>query len=240
MIDPYVYEGTNILKNKFDIRNAESLKETEADYIGAAITMLRMQNIKIKSMFDCQKIHKELFGDLYSWAGKFRTIDIYKGESILDGKSIDYVFAFYIKQAIEDLDKEFKTVNWKTLYEKEIIEKICYFISELWHIHPFREGNTRTTAILLYFLIKQNGLHVNYDFLANNSKYFRNALVLSSLYSSSKKEYLLGIVSDSITLKNISSKKYENIDGYEVNKYAYTDHTMKKLKTIKKPKDWKN
>ena len=65
------------------------------------------------------------------------------------------------------------------------------------------------------------------------------ALALSCLYSASKKEYLLGIVSDSITVKNVSSKKYETIEGMEVRKYSYTNHTMKKLKTIEKPSDWK-
>lgn len=240
MIDPYVYKDTNVLKNKFNIKDPDELEKRESIFVTMRSIELRESNFKIASIFDCLKIHKYLFEKLFTWAGKPRTIDIYKGESILDGKSIDYVFAFYINQALEDLNKEYKATRWEELEEKEKIEKICYFVSEFWHIHPFREGNTRTTSMMLFFLVKQAGLHINVDFLAKNGKYFRNALVLSSLYSSSKKEYLLGIVSDSVTLKNISSEKYENIDGYEVDKYAYTDHTMKKLKTIKKPKDWKN
>lgn len=90
----------------------------------------------------------------------------------------------------------------------------------------------------LYLLIKQSGLHINLDFLSRNGKYFRNALVLSCLYSSSKSEYLLGIVQDAVTQKNISSKKYETIDGFEVNKYSYTKHTIEKVKTIKDMNDW--
>lgn len=240
MQDPYVYEGTDVLINKLDIRDADTLEKAESDFLIIAVQNLKNSNFKIRKIQDCLKIHKHLFSELYSWAGKLRTIDIYKGESLLDGKSIDYVFAWYLEQAIEELQAEYQKVDWGKLKTEEKIEKICYFVSEFWHIHPFREGNTRTTAMMLYFLIKQAGLHVNIDFLSKNGKYFRNALVLSSLYSSAKKEYLLGIVSDAISIKNVSSKKYETIDGYEVKKYAYTNHTMEKLKTIEKPKDWHN
>ena len=86
--------------------------------------------------------------------------------------------------------------------------------------------------MLLYFLIKKAGLHINVDFLSKNGKYFRNALVFNSLYDKSKPEYILGIVTDSVTIKNISSKKYETIEGKEVKKYEYTNHTIEKLKTI--------
>ncbi len=239
MRDPYVYEGTDVLINKLNIRDAKELDVAETEYALFAIDELKNSSFQIENIFDCLKIHDALFGELYEWAGQPRTIDIFKGESLLDGRSIDYVFASYINQALLDLQKEFEAVEWQNLVATEKIEKICYFVSEFWHIHPFREGNTRTSAMMLYFLIKKAGLHVNIDFLSKNGKYFRNALALSCLYSASKKEYLLGIVSDSITVKNVSSKKYETIEGMEVRKYSYTNHTMKKLKTIEKPSDWK-
>lgn len=239
MKDSYVYEGTNVLINKLDIRDGKELDKVESDFAILNIAELKSSSFEINTIQDCLLIHEHLFSDIYEWAGKPRTIDIYKGESLLDGKSIDYVFAFYIEQALNDLQKEFAVVEWDKLEPKEKIDKICYFVSEFWHIHPFREGNTRTTSMMLYFLIKKAGLHVNIDFLQKNGKYFRNALVLSCLYSSSKSEYLLGIVNDSITLKNVSSKKYETIEGMEVDKYEYTNHTMEKLKTIEKPADWK-
>lgn len=239
MKDSYVYEGTNVLINKLDIRDGKELDKVESDFAILNIAELKSSSFEINTIQDCLLIHKHLFSDIYEWAGKPRTIDIYKGESLLDGKSIDYVFAFYIEQALNDLQKEFAVVEWDKLETKEKISKICYFVSEFWHIHPFREGNTRTTSMMLYFLIKKAGLHVNIDFLQKNGKFFRNALVLSCLYSSSKPEYLLGIVNDSVTLKNVSSKKYETIEGMEVDKYEYTNHTMEKLKTIEKPADWK-
>ena len=239
MKDPYVYEGTKILINKYNIKDEKFLDKIESNFVNLNFLKLKKNNFQIKSILDCLLIHKELFLDVYDWAGKPRTIDIFKGESILGGKSVDYVFAFYIQQALNDLQKEFEVVKWTEIGNIEKIEKICYFVSEFWHIHPFREGNTRTTAVMLYFLIKKAGFHVSMDYLRKNGKYFRNALVLSCLYNSSKPEYLLGIVNDSVTIKNESNKKYETIDGFEVEKYEYTNHTVEKIKTIEKPADWK-
>ena len=238
MRDPYVYEGTNVLINKLNIRDEKELDDAESELIVFSIEELKQESFQINTINDCLKIHKYLFGDLYEWAGQPRTIDIFKGESLLNGQSIDYVFASYIPVALNDLNKEFVDIDWEKLNSNEKIEKICYFVTEFWHIHPFREGNTRTSAMMLYFLIKKAGLHVNIDFLSKNGKYFRNALVLNSLYSNSKPEYLLGIVSDAVTIKNVSNKKYEAIDGFEVDKYSYTNHTVDKIKTIEKPKDW--
>ena len=238
MKDPYVYEGTNVLKNKLEIKDKAILEKAESDFVGLAANKLRLSDFVIDNIQDGLKIHKILFSNLYDWAGLPRTIDIFKGESLLGGCSIDYVYASYIVKALSDLNKEFQEVDWDALDSKEKIEKICYFVTEFWHIHPFREGNTRTSAMLLYFLIKKTNLHVNIDFLSKNGKYFRNALVLNSLYSNSKPEYILGIVTDSVTLKNISSKKYETIEGLEVNKYSYSNHTIEKIKTIEKPSDW--
>lgn len=238
MKDPYVYEGTNVLKNKLDIKDEATLEKAESDFVGLAANRLRHSDFVIENIQDGLKIHKFLFSNLYDWAGQPRSIDIFKGESLLDGRSIDYVYASFIDKALKDLNEEFKEVDWDKLDSKEKIEKICYFVTEFWHIHPFREGNTRTSAMLLYFLIKKANLHVNIDFLSKNGKYFRNALALNSLYSKSKSEYILGIVTDSVTLKNISSKKYETIEGFEVNKYSYSNHTIEKIKTIEKPSDW--
>ena len=237
MRDPYVYEGTDVLINKLNIKDSKTLDEAESGFTGLAVNELRKSAFQINSIFDCLNIHKELFHKIYEWAGQTRTIDIYKGEALLDGRSIDYVYASYIKQALLDLDKEYQLINWDNLEVKEKIEKICYFVSEFWHIHPFREGNTRTTAMMLYFLLKKSKMHVNVDFLSKNGKYFRNALVLNCLYSNSKPEYLFGIVSDSTSFKDISDDKHKTINGYEVDKYAYRSHTMEKIKTIKDLKD---
>ena len=239
MKDPYVYEGTDALVNKLGILDGEQLNQAETEFALLSIDSLRNSDFVLESIYDALKIHAALFADIYEWAGELRTIDVYKSEPILNGKSIDYVFASYLQQALHDLQKEFEVVVWEELDSKEKIEKVCYFVSEFWHIHPFREGNTRTTALFLYFLIKKVGLHVNLDFLSKNGKYFRDALVLSCLYSASRSEFLLGIVADSVSSKNFSNGKYQTIDGTEIEKYSYSHHTIDRLETIKKPQDWR-
>lgn len=239
MTDPYVYKGTNVLINKLNIKNEIELDKIETEYALFNIDALKTSDFQINTIFDCLKIHNILFSDVYDWAGQLRTINIFKKEPILGGRSIDYVFASYLETALNELQNEFKQIHWDIMSPKDKLEKVCYFVSEFWHIHPFREGNTKTSAMMLYFLIKKAGLHVNIDFLSKNGKYFRNALALSCLYSSSKPEYLLGIVSDSVSMKNKASGKYETIEGIEIEKYSYTHHTIEKIETIKKPDDWK-
>jgi len=238
MKDPYTYEGTNVLINKLNIKNGDELDRVETAFAIGSINKLRVDGFEINTIFDCFTIHKILFSRLYTWAGKPRTINMFKGEKILNGKSIDYVYSFYIDTALNELNNEFISVDWNKLDANNKTEKIRYFVSEFWHIHPFREGNTRTTAMFLYFLIKKANLHININFLLKNGKYFRNALVLSCVYSEVKENYLLNIIRDCVTFKDLDKNKYKTIDGFEVDKYEYTNHTIEKIETIKKPKDW--
>ena len=238
MRDPYLYPDVDVLINKDNIKDQKALYQLEQDIVPLRMVKLRKEGLEITSVFDIQKIHEYLFSPLFTWAGEFRTITMYKKEPILNGYSVDYTPYDYIAKEMNDLEKKFKQIEWKLLSTKEKINNICSVVQELWQIHCFREGNTRTTAIFLYFLIKTVGLHINIDFLGKNAAYFRNALVLASLYSASKPEYLLGIVKDCTTVKDLSLNKYKTIDGYEVDKYSYTNHTVERLETIKKPEDW--
>ena len=239
MRDPYLYPDVDVLINKDNIKDQKALDQLEQDIVPLRMVKLRKEGLEITSVFDIQKIHEYLFSPLFTWAGEFRTITMYKKEPILNGYSVDYTPCDYIAKEMNDLEKKFKQIEWKLLSTKEKINNICSVVQELWQIHCFREGNTRTTAIFLYFLIKTVGLHINIDFLGKNAAYFRNSLVLASLYSASKPEYLLGIVKDCTTIKDLSLNKYKTIDGYEVDKYSYTNHTVERLETIKKPEDWK-
>ena len=233
MRDPYLYPDVDVLINKKDIKDSQVLDELEEDVIPLRMIRLRKEGLNIKSVFDIQKIHSFLFSSIFDWAGKFRTITMYKREPLLDGCSVDYTPHEYIQKEMEDLEIKFKKINWSSLTSKEKIQNVSSVIQELWQIHCFREGNTRTIALFLYFLLKTLGIHINADFLGENAKYFRNALVLASLYSASKPEYLFGIIADCTTIKNLTSNKYETINGYEVNKYSYQSHTIENIKTIK-------
>ena len=233
MRDPYLYPDVDVLINKDNIKDQKQLDRLEEDIVPLRMIALRKEGLTITSVFDIQKIHKFLFGSIFDWAGKFRTITMYKREPLLNGYSVDYTPSDYIKKEMNDLENKFVKINWEKLTNKEKIEKVTSVIQELWQIHCFREGNTRSIALFLYFLLKTIGVHINIDFLGKNAKYFRNALVAASLYSASKPEYLFGIIADCTTVKNISTSKYETIDGYEVNKYSYQNHTIDAIKTIK-------
>ena len=233
MRDPYLYPDCDVLINKKNIKNQIELDEYEQDIVPLRMIALRKEGVLIKSVYDIQKIHEFLFSSLFEWAGKFRTVTMYKKEPILDGYSVDYTPHDYIEKEMNELENKFLKIEWNKLTSSQKLENISNVVQKLWQIHCFREGNTRTIAMFLYFLLKTVGLHLNIDFLGKNAKYFRNALVVASLYSASRKEYLRGIINDCASVKNSSTNKYETIGGYEIKKYAYSNHTVDKIKTIK-------
>lgn len=233
MRDPYLYLDVDVLINKKNIKDQNQLDKLEEDIIPLRMIALRKQGLIITSVFDIQKIHSFLFSSIFDWAGEFRKITMYKREPILNGCSVDYTPSDYINKEMNDLEKRFLSINWEELDNKQKINSVASIIQELWQTHCFREGNTRTVALFLYFLLKTIGVHVNIDFLGKNAKYFRNALVLASLYSESKPEYLFGIIADCTTIKNLAKNKYETINGYDVNEYSYQKHTTEIIKTVK-------
>ena len=112
MKDKYVYPGTSVLINKFDIRDNKKLDETEYAYVSLNLTAIIEKPFKIKSLFDIHKIHKLLFEDLYDWAGQDREINIYKDEPVLDGLSVQYSDYKEIDFNLRVLDAKFKQIEW--------------------------------------------------------------------------------------------------------------------------------
>lgn len=231
--DPYLYDDVDVLKNKGNIKDASQLDKFEEAIIPGRALILRTQPFTINSVFNIQQIHEYLFEPIFDWAGEFRKITMYKGEPILEGSSIDYTPADYIESEMNELDKEFSEVDWNKLDNEEKINKVAYFVAEVWHVHCFREGNTRSISMFMYCLMKTIGLHVNTEFIGKHSKYFRNSLVLASLYGRSRPEYLIGIIRDTTSIKMPDESKYKSIQGFDVEKYNYSYHTIEKLKTIK-------
>src|SRR5690625_2490148 len=109
-MDPYVYEGTDVLINRMNIRNAEELIDVEAQLFIANVLDIQsiVQQIDFRTHKSLQTIHRHLFGEIYSWAGEYRTVNIYKSEQVLNGLSINYSEK---KQIIDDLQKVFNWAN---------------------------------------------------------------------------------------------------------------------------------
>lgn len=229
MKDPYVYEGTNILVNLADLKTQKQLDDYETTMAKLAIVDLLNNPINLKNTNDIFVIHKKLFQEVYAWAGEPRKINIYKTEAVLDGLSVTYSDYNSIKKDLASIQKEIDSYDWKNNSKIEIISKITIVIAKIWQVHAFREGNTRTICLFLYFFMKKLGLKVNIDFIGKHSKYFRNALVLASIGEYSEYEHLEAILKDSIYTKKITDDetKYQTIKGYELDKYEYNYHHAK-------------
>lgn len=226
MKDIYVYEGTNVLINKRNIKNNEDLDQFENAMTSLAIININ-RNFIFNDLNDIYKIHKMLFENVYEWAGETRKINIYKEEPVLSGLSVQYEKYNKIERSITDLNKKFLEIKWDELSKIEIIDNIVRIFSSLWQIHPFREGNTRAVSTLMFLFVKKKKLKLNQDFMQEHAKYFRNALVLASIGEYSEFEHITEFLKDAILFKAIDSNKYKTIKSYELDKYQYNYHNYK-------------
>lgn len=127
-----------------------------------------------------KSIHKYLFHDIYETAGEFRKFNISKKEPILNGRTVKYANYFMIEDTLSyDFIQE-KGHDYGLSTTKEVSAKIARFTSSIWQVHPFMEGNTRTTAVFIERYLNSVGFHVNNELFEQKAKYFRNALVRSN------------------------------------------------------------
>ncbi len=159
----------------------------EADKVSARIAEMLSEQTFTFSPVEYLNIHRRLFQGIYKFAGKIRDYNITKQEWVLNGETVLYGSAESLKATLEyDFEQE-KQFSYKGLSEQETIEHIAQFISYLWQIHIFGEGNTRTTAIFLIKYLRKLGFkEVNNNWFAENSWYFRNALVRANYEDLSK------------------------------------------------------
>jgi fido (protein-threonine AMPylation protein)/DNA-binding CsgD family transcriptional regulator len=149
----------------------------EADKVSVRIAEIISEGSFVFSPVELISIHKRLFEGIYSHAGKIRDYNISKQEWVLDGDTVMYGSAYNLKETLDyDLNLE-KNFDYSGLSTEETIKHIARFISNLWQIHIFGEGNTRTTAVFLIKYLSKLGFNVTNDIFADNSWYFRNALV---------------------------------------------------------------
>jgi len=158
-------------------RTPEDEDTEEADKVSANIAKILNEQSFAFSVTGFTSIHRRLFDGLFKFAGKIRDYDITKKEWVLRGDTVLYVNAEDLQKALEyDLEQE-KNFSYKGLSLDEMVNHIAKFISGIWQIHPFGEGNTRTTAVFTIKYLRSIGFDVNNDLFADNSWYFRNALV---------------------------------------------------------------
>ncbi len=157
--------------------------ELECDFVATRIVeLLQIDNFEL-SVDYLKYIHKYLFQDVYEFAGEFRNIDFSKHEKILNNDSVAYGDCKTLKESLEyDISLE-KEKNYKDMSVVEVINNITKFSSSIWQVHPFREGNTRTTALFIEKYLINLGYEVDNTLFKDKSVYFRNALVRSNYFN---------------------------------------------------------
>lgn len=149
----------------------------EADKVAVRIAKILSEKAFSFTPNEYISIHKKLFAGIYGHAGKLRDYNITKKEWVLNGATVLYGSASELRATLDYDFAEEKKFSYKNLSMEEIIHHLAIFISRLWQIHVFGEGNTRTTAVFFIKYLRTLGFDVTNDIFAENAWYFRNALV---------------------------------------------------------------
>lgn len=178
--DITIDEARQLIRNYYaskEIRKSNDNDTEEADKVSTNIAKILSGKTFAFTMAGLTAIHRHIFEGVFKFAGKIRDYNITKQEWVLRGDTVLYVSAIDIKRAIEyDLEQE-KAFDYTGLNMQQITSHISKFVSGLWQIHPFGEGNTRTTAVFTILYLRSMGFKVENNLFADYSWYFRNALV---------------------------------------------------------------
>lgn len=157
-------------------RDAEDRTE-EADKVSARIAALLSEQAFSFTPNEYLSIHRKLFTGIYLHAGSIRDYNITKKEWVLNGATVLYGSATELRATLDYDFSEEKKFSYKNLSMDEMIHHLAVFLSRLWQIHVFGEGNTRTTAVFFIKYLRTLGFDVTNDIFAENAWYFRNSLV---------------------------------------------------------------
>lgn len=180
-----IYEIETELKKYYTEKqksNELNEEEFECDLVSTRIVELLEDNNFSLTINYIKYIHKFLFKDIYNFAGEFRTKNFSKHEFILNNDSVAYGNIKTLKESLEyDLTLE-RSKNYQEMTIPEVITNITEFSSKIWQVHPFKEGNTRTTALFIEKYLIHLGYNVDNTIFKDKSIYYRNALVRSNYF----------------------------------------------------------
>ncbi len=211
-VENEIKEYYSLKEKKNDINH----NEMECDLVSMRIVeLLQIDNFEL-SVDYLKYVHEYLFQDVYEFAGEFRKIDFSKHEKILNNDSALYGDSRTLKESLEyDMEVE-KEKDYKGMNIVEVINNITNFSSNIWQVHPFREGNTRTTAIFIEKYLISLGYNVDNTLFKDKSIYFRNALVRSNYFNNylkikENKGYLIKFYENLLLGKNNNLKSEDLI-----------------------------
>lgn len=218
-----IYEVERELKQYYvekEKNNEVNHNELECDFVSTRIVELLQEDNFELSVDYIKYIHKYLFQDVYEFAGEFRKVDFSKYERILNNDSVSYGDCKLLEQSLDyDISLE-KSKNYREMNIVDVINNIANFSSSIWQIHPFREGNTRTTALFIEKYLISLGYDVNNTMFRDKSVYYKNALVRSNYFNN-----YLNIKEDNSFL----IKFYENLLLGKNNNLHSSDLIVEKL-----------
>lgn len=159
------------------VREPDDDEKQEADKVSANITKILSSKTFDFSTNGLISLHRRIFDGVFKHAGKVRDYNITKKEWVLEGDTVNYLNFEDLRRTIDyDLEQE-RNFSYKGVSQDAMVAHITNFVSGLWQIHAFGEGNTRTTAVFTILYLRHIGFEVNNDMFAYHSWYFRNALV---------------------------------------------------------------
>ena len=217
------------IKEYYETEDKEKINkdEKEADEVSLRIVKILNDKAFTFNYLTLKQYHKKLFENIEigideKYIGEFRDYNITKAEPVLNGETVQYADYSMIEETLKyDFEEEMKQ-KYTEKSDEEKVNRLCTFTSNIWQVHPFGEGNTRTTALFIQKYLNSKGFNVNNELFKDNSLYFRNALVRANYSKISKgieedKKYLV------LFFENLLFNKQNKLDNSEIKLLNYTN-----------------
>ena len=210
------------IKEYYETEDKEKINkdEKEADEVSLRIVKILNDKAFTFNYLTLKQYHKKLFENVEigineKYIGEFRDYNITRAEPVLNGETVQYADYSMIEETLKyDFEEEMKQ-KYTEKSDEEKVNRLCTFTSNIWQVHPFGEGNTRTTALFIQKYLNSKGFNVNNELFKDNSLYFRNALVRANYSNISKgieedKKYLV------LFFENLLFNKQNKLDNSEI------------------------
>ncbi len=220
-----IKEVENRINSYYKVLGKRKIKEKEnteeADKVAVKIAEILSNKSFNFNPTELLNIHQKLFSGVYKHAGKIRNYNIEKEEWILNGDTVIYTSYETIMNSLQyDFEQE-KNFSYKDLSLDKAIKHLCQFTSNIWQVHPFCEGNTRTTAVFIIKYLRTFGFDINDDVFAKHSWYFRNSLVRANY-----KKFDSNIFEDISFLEKFFYNLLTNANYELKNRYTHIDYNQ--------------
>ena len=177
------YAEIKQLTDSYYESSSDNQEEREADIVSEAIYGILHDAAFRFDILTLKDYHRRLFErlnhDIYH-PGEFRTVNLTKKEAVLDGETVQYQDYGLIEESLEYDFEEERQQDYLSMSQEEKVERLATYISRIWQVHPFWEGNTRTTTVFLEKYLMSLGYEIDNEILKKRAKEFRDALVLAN------------------------------------------------------------